>query len=173
MPSNRTRGNSHNLEHKMNRYSWPLLQDACWEVVTTMGSHDSAASVHWVPLSFFWPWLIKNILQLPSVTNNALKQAAPWGCGFFFSGDIQDPPGRLPVQPAVGSLLWQRGWPLSLEVPSNTYNSVILWISNLIKWCPASESWLQFNQNYHLFLISDCLDIRHSHQYVVDKARWS
>ena len=24
------------------------------------------------------------------------------GCGFSFSGDIQDPPGQGPVQPAVG-----------------------------------------------------------------------
>jgi len=27
------------------------------------------------------------------------------GCGFSFSGDIQDPPGHLPVQPAVEGLL--------------------------------------------------------------------
>jgi len=24
------------------------------------------------------------------------------GCGFSFSGDLQDPPGHGPVQPAVG-----------------------------------------------------------------------
>jgi len=30
--------------------------------------------------------------------------AAQGSCGVSFSGDIQDPPGRSPVQPAVGGL---------------------------------------------------------------------
>jgi len=34
--------------------------------------------------------------------NGALEQAAQGAWGFSFSGDIQDPPGRGPVQPAVG-----------------------------------------------------------------------
>ena len=34
--------------------------------------------------------------------NGALEQAAQGGCGVSFSGDIQDPPGHSPVQPAVG-----------------------------------------------------------------------
>jgi len=33
---------------------------------------------------------------------NRLPRAAQGGCGVSFSGDIQDPPGRGPVQPAVG-----------------------------------------------------------------------
>ena len=37
--------------------------------------------------------------------DGALEQAAQESCGFSFSGDIQDPPGHLPVQPTVGSLL--------------------------------------------------------------------
>ena len=31
-------------------------------------------------------------------------------CGFSFSGDIQDPPGRCPVQPAVGDPASAGGW---------------------------------------------------------------
>ena len=34
--------------------------------------------------------------------DGAREQAAHRGCGFCFSGDIQDPPGQGPVQPAVG-----------------------------------------------------------------------
>jgi len=39
---------------------------------------------------------------LPSEGDGALEQAAQSGCGFSFSGDIQDSPGQGPVQPALG-----------------------------------------------------------------------
>jgi len=39
---------------------------------------------------------------LPSEGDGALEQGAQGGCGFSFSGDIQDLPGQGPVQPAVG-----------------------------------------------------------------------
>ena len=42
---------------------------------------------------------------LHSKGDGALEQAAQGGYGFSFSGDTQGPPGCLPVQPAVGSLL--------------------------------------------------------------------
>jgi len=41
----------------------------------------------------------KNLLTL---SDGALEQAAQGGCGVSFSGDVQDPSGRGPVQPAVG-----------------------------------------------------------------------
>jgi len=39
---------------------------------------------------------------LPSEGDGALAQAAKGGCEVSFSGDIQDPPGCGPVQPALG-----------------------------------------------------------------------
>ena len=61
------------------------------------------------------------------LNDGALEEAAQGGCGFFFSGDIQNPPGRGPVQPAVGDPASAGGWTRwSPEVPSNPYHSVIL-----------------------------------------------
>jgi len=47
---------------------------------------------------------------LPSEGGGALAQAAQGGCGVSSSGDIQDPPGRGAVQPALGDPAWAGGW---------------------------------------------------------------
>ena len=39
---------------------------------------------------------------LPSEGDGGLGKAAQGGCGISFFGDTQEPPGRGPVQPAVG-----------------------------------------------------------------------
>jgi len=44
---------------------------------------------------------IESVFSLLLAVDGALEQAAQGGCGVFFSGDIQDPPGQGPVQPAV------------------------------------------------------------------------
>ena len=46
---------------------------------------------------------------LPSEGDGALEQAAQGGCGVSFSGDIPDPPGQGPVQPALGDPAWAGG----------------------------------------------------------------
>ena len=46
---------------------------------------------------------------LPSEGDGALKQAAQGICGVSLSGDIQGPPGRGHVQPAVGDPAWAVG----------------------------------------------------------------
>ena len=43
---------------------------------------------------------------LPSEGDGALDQAAQGGCGVSFSGDIHDPPGRSPVQSALGDFFF-------------------------------------------------------------------
>ena len=63
---------------------------------------------------------------LHSEGDGALDQAAQGGCGVSFSGDIQDPPGQGPVQPALGDPASAGGWTgRSPEGPSDPEHSVI------------------------------------------------
>ena len=59
------------------------------------------------------------------------EQAARRGCGFSFSGDIQNPPRYFPVHLPALAGGWTRQSP---EVPSNPYNSLILWFCNPENW---------------------------------------
>ena len=72
--------------------------------------------------------------------DRALEQAAQGGCGFSFSGDIQDPPEWGPMQPAVGDPASAEGWTRwPTEVPSNPEHSVILWFcDSVILWFSSS-----------------------------------
>jgi len=42
--------------------------------------------------------------------DGALEEVAQGGCGFSFSGDLRDPPGQGPLQPAVGDPASAGGW---------------------------------------------------------------
>jgi len=46
--------------------------------------------------------MILNVFSNLNDSMIAVEQAAQGGCGVSFSGDIQDPPGHGPEQPAVG-----------------------------------------------------------------------
>ena len=66
--------------------------------------------------------------------DRALEQAVQRGCGFSFSGDIQNLSGCGLVQPAVDDPASAGGWTRWFpEVPSNPYHSVFLWFCILIK----------------------------------------
>lgn len=57
----------------------------------------------------------------------ALAQAVQGGCGVSLSGDIQNPPGLVPVSPAPGDTACPGGWTGCFpEVPSNPVDSMIL-----------------------------------------------
>jgi len=59
--------------------------------------------------------------------DGALAQAAQGGCGVSFSGDIPDPPGCDPVQPALGDPASAGGWAGSpTGFPPNPKHSVTL-----------------------------------------------
>ena len=73
--------------------------------------------------------MILSIVLLYHECDWALAEAAHRGCEFSFSGDIQNPPERFPVQPALGNLPLAGSWSIwSQEIASNPYKSVILWL---------------------------------------------
>jgi len=58
--------------------------------------------------------------------DRALEEAAQRGCGVSFSGDIQNPTGRGPVQAVLGEPALAGG--LDCMVPSSPCHSVILYV---------------------------------------------
>jgi len=54
--------------------------------------------------------VLREVIIFHPEGDGALAQAAQGGCGVSFSGDIQTPPGRRAVQPALGDPAWAGGW---------------------------------------------------------------
>ena len=82
-------------------------------------------------------------------------QVAQGGCGVSFSGDIQNPPGWGPVQPAVGDLALAGGWTRwSPEVPPNPYHSVIYKVPSNPNHSTINLKSLQPWEQYNLVLFT-------------------
>lgn len=55
-------------------------------------------------------------------------KGCPGGCGVSLSGDVQNPPGWVPVSPAPGDTGWQRDWTGCFpDIPSKPIDSMIAW----------------------------------------------
>jgi len=67
---------------------------------------------------------------LPSEGDRALEQAAQGGCGVSFSGDIQAPPGRGAVQPALGDPASAAG--LDWVTPRGPFQPLPCWDSVIL-----------------------------------------
>ena len=65
----------------------------------SVGTEEGETAINWSTGSS----APKSKELLHNEDDGALAQAAQGGCGFSLSGDIPHPPGRPPVQPAVGS----------------------------------------------------------------------
>jgi len=67
----------------------------------------------------------------------SIGKGCPGGCGFSFSGDTQDPPGHLPVQPAVGSRLCRGG---GLDPKRSLPTPTTIWLCDSTWWGLSSTS---------------------------------
>ena len=75
--------------------------------------------------------------------DGALEQAAQRGCGVSFAGDIENPPGRGPVQLDLGDPASARGLDWMIHrgpfQPLTLCDSVILWFCDIRIWKYVSQ----------------------------------
>jgi len=70
----------------------------CWLLLCKGIDEKNLLNTTWTPYG-------KKVRYGQSKGDGALEQVAQRGYGVSFSGEVQDPPGCLPVQPGLGSLL--------------------------------------------------------------------